>query len=245
MHIDVRLLPLPPDPVLLSTQSVVVIDVLRATSVIIHALSQGAIEIIPVETVEEAFQRSRTYPEGTTLLGGEKNTQRIEAFDFGNSPREYGADRVKGKRIIMTTTNGTQAFHAVSSGRMIMAGSFYNLGAVAERCLDLNLDLLIFPSGDEGNFSLEDNVCGGMLIDRMVKKQKKLTLSDAAQSAYILYQRFRDDLVEAFRLSRHGRKLIRLGLGEDLPYCAQTEITRIVPQFQNGVIKDSLSTGRP
>jgi len=238
MHIDIQFLPFSPDPSTLSRRTIVVIDVLRATSVIIHAISQGALEIIPVATVEEAFQLAKHFPQGTPLLGGERGSQKIKGFDLGNSPREYIAEKVKGKRVILTTTNGTKAFHSVSSGREVMAGSFFNIGAIGGRCLDLSQDLLIFPSGDEGRFSLEDTVCGGMLIDRILNKGKGLvSLTDASQSALILYQRFKENLVETFRLSTHGRDLIERGFEEDLAYCAQIDITDIIPTFRDGVIR--------
>ncbi len=238
MNIDVQLIPFPPKPEMISERVVIVMDVLRATSVIIHALSQGALEIFPVATVEEAFQFAKTFPPGTTLLGGEKDTRRIEGFNLGNSPKEYIAERVREKRLILRTTNGTKAFHLVSSGKEVMVGSFFNIGAVAQRCVELDRDLLLFPSGDEGNFSLEDTVCGGMLIDLILKKGRKdVILTDASHAAHILYQRFENDLSEAFHLSRHGRELIDLGLGGDLPYCAHIDITDIVPIFKEGVIR--------
>jgi 2-phosphosulfolactate phosphatase len=238
MHIDIQFSPFPPSPHLLSDRTVVVIDILRATSVIVHAMSQGAKEIIPVKTVEEAFQLAKAFPRNTTLLGGERESHRIEGFDLGNSPREYTSEKVGGKRLILTTTNGTRAFHSVSSAAETFVGSFFNIGAAALRCLEGERDLLLFPSGDEGNFSLEDTVCGGMLIDRIIKKVKKpVTLTDTSHSAHILFQRFETNLVEAFCLSSHGKELVDRGHGEDLPYCAQVDITHLVPVFENGVIK--------
>lgn len=238
MQIHTQLIPFPPNPNLLSNQVVVVIDVLRSTSVIVYSLSEGAMEVIPVRTVEEGFQTAKTFPPNSTLLGGEKDSKKIEGFDLGNSPRECTAERVKGKRLILSTTNGTKAFHLVSSGREIMVGSFFNMGATAKRCLELDKDLLIFPSGNRENFSLEDTVCGGMLIERIMSQRKNPpVLTDASLSAHILYQRFEANLVEALRLSHHGREMIDLGLGDDLPYCAQTDIIDIVPIFRNGVIR--------
>lgn len=238
MNIDIQLIPSLLNPGMISERVVVVMDVLRATSVIIHALSQGASEIIPVSTVEEAFQLVKTFPPGTTLLGGEKDTRRIEGFDLGNSPKEYIAERVKDKRLILRTTNGTKAFNLVSSGKEVMVGSFFNIGAVAQRCIEIDRDLLLFPSGDEGNFSLEDTVCGGMLIALILKKGKKdVILMDASRAAHVLYKRFEANLLEAFRLSHHGNKLIHLGNGDDLTFCSQTDITHIVPIFREGVIR--------
>ena len=238
MRLDIQFIPSPPNPKLLSDRVVVVIDVLRATSVMVHAMSQGASEIIPLATVEEAFRMAKAFPRGFVILGGERESKNIPGFDLGNSPKEYAAERVKGKKLILTTTNGTRAFHAVSSGKEILAGSFLNIGAIAQRCLESNRDLFIFPSGDEGNFSLEDTLCGGMLIDLITQKEKKqISLNDASYSAQILYQRFKDNLLEAFRLSHHGRELIHRGFEDDLAYCAQIDITNIVPEFKDGVIK--------
>ena len=238
MRIDIQLIPIPPDPKLLSSRAVVVVDVLRATSAMVHAISEGALEILPVTTVKKAFEAAGTFPPGTILLGGEEETQRIEGFDLGNSPKEYIAERVKDKRLVMKTTNGTQAFGLVSSGLEIMAGSFFNINATAERCMELGTDLLLFPSGDEGNFSLEDTLCAGMLIDLILRgKGNQLELSDASHCAHALYQRFRGTLVEAFRLSRHGKELIRFGLEDDLSYCAQVDLTRVVPIYKGGVIR--------
>lgn len=237
MEIDIQFIPVPPNPMTLSQRIVIVIDVLRATSVIVKALSEGAVEIIPVATIEEAIQKAKAFPQGTTLLGGERNSSRIEGFDLGNSPREYIPERIKEKRIILTTTNGTRAFDLVSSGKEVLAACFFNLGAIARHCLSLEEDLLIFTSGDEGNFSLEDAVCGGMFIEKMVEEKESIRLTDAAVAARILYEKFKENLIEAFYTSHHGRDLVRKGFEEDLLYCAQTDIYEVVPIFRGGVIR--------
>src|SRR4030043_1611357 len=120
MHIDIQFPPSLPDRSLLSDRVVVVIDILRATSVIVHAMSQGAAEIIPLATVEEAFRMAKAFPRGFVILGGERENNEIPGFDLGNSPKEYVAERGKGKKLILTTTNGTRAFHAVFSGKEIL-----------------------------------------------------------------------------------------------------------------------------
>lgn len=238
MQVDTQLIPFTPDPGHLTNRSVVVIDVLRATSVMIHALSRGASEVIPVKTIDDAFRHSRLFPPGSALLGGEKQSRKIEGFDLGNSPREYMAEAVKNKRIILMTTNGTKAFHSVSEGKEVIAASFFNIGAAANRCVEKDHDLLIFPSGNKGGFSLEDTVCAGMLIDRIRDRMgDRLILTDASLAAHVLYRRFESDLTEAFHLSEHGRDLVRLGFEDDLAYCAQTDIFPLVPVFLDGVIK--------
>jgi len=246
MHIDIQFVPSPPKPNLLSKRAAVVIDVLRATSTMVQAMSQGALEIIPVATVEEAFQMAKVFPRSSIILGGERESKKIQGFDLGNSPKEYVMEKVKGKKLILTTTNGTKAFHLISSGKEILAGSFFNIGAVAKRCLELDRDLLIFPSGDGGSFSLEDTVCGGMLIQLITKKGKNpIVLTDASQCAQILYQRFEANVIEAFHLSHHGKELINRGFEEDLAYCARIDITDIVPEFKDGVIRVPLIPSSP
>ncbi|MGB7572624.1 MAG: 2-phosphosulfolactate phosphatase [Thermodesulfobacteriota bacterium] len=238
MEIDIQLLPSPLDSDTLIDRTVVVIDVLRATSVMVQAISQGAIEILPLASAEEAFQMAKVFPPGSILLGGERESRQVPGFDLGNSPKEYVAERVRGKKLILATTNGTKAFHLVSFGKEILVGSFFNIGAAARRCLESDRDLLIFLSGDEGDFSLEDTICGGMLIELITRKGKKsISLTDASYSAQILYQRFKDNLLGAFHLSHHGKELINRGFEDDLVYCAQIDITRLVPIFKEGVIR--------
>ena len=242
MEVDIRFLPSAPHPDRLSDRVVVVLDVLRATSVIVHAMSEGALAIIPVATVKEAFEMAKNFPQSSTVLGGERKSKKIRGFDLGNSPGEYDAERVKGKKIILTTTNGTKAFHLVSLGKEILVGSFFNIEAVAKRCLELNRSLLIFPSGDEGNFSMEDTICGGMLIELISRKSRgPIVFSDASLCAQLLYQRFKDNLLEAFHLSNHGKELVNRGFGEDLVYCAQMNTTDVVPEFKKGVIRVPLT----
>ena len=238
MRIDTELIPVEPSKDTLRDRVVVVIDVLRATSVIVEALSRGAEEVHPVRTVEEAFALAKSLPSGATLLGGERQGKQIEGFDLGNSPREYMAENVRGKRVIMTTTNGTMALQSVTGAKEIIVGSFFNAGAVAARCVQLDRDLLIFLSGNYGKFSLDDTVCGGMLVDLLLRKSKTpLEMSDASLSAHILYQRFQKNVSEAFHLSSHGRYLISIGLEEDLSCCARTDVANIVPVFRDGVIR--------
>jgi 2-phosphosulfolactate phosphatase len=238
MEIDTQLVPPPPISDVLLDRTVVVIDVLRATSVIIQAMSEGVSEVLPLASVDEALQMARAFPQGSVLLGGERESKRIPGFDLGNSPGEYVTGKVRGKKLILTTTNGTKAFRLVSSAKGVLVGSFLNIGAVAQRCLESGRDILIFASGDEGNFSLEDIICGGMLIDLITQKRKKsISLTDASQCAQIVYQRFKNNLLEAFCLSRHGKELISRGFEDDLAYCAQIDITSLVPIFREGVIK--------
>jgi 2-phosphosulfolactate phosphatase len=194
----------------------VVIDVLRATTTIIEALSNGCTDV----TGEE------------TLIGGERGGLKVDGFDLGNAPREYSRDVVSGKRVILTTTNGTRALQSVAGCELVFVAGFTNAHAVVQRCIALKADPVIIPAGREGKFSLEDVVCGGMMMDLL--KREGVVLTDGARASCILYKAFAHDLLEMARNSEHGRELIRLGLEEDLAFCVQTNVSVLVPVFREG-----------
>jgi len=212
----------------------VVIDVLRATTTIVEALSNGCTEVIPAVTVNEAFDLAKKLPREDTLIGGERGGLKVDGFDLGNSPREYTRDVVSGKRVILTTTDGTKALHWVAACEHVLVSAFTNAHAVVQRCMALGADPVMVPAGKRGKFSLEDVVCGGMMIDLLEKRGTDLT--DAARAAGILYRAFAGDLLEMARISEHGRTLIRLGFEEDLGFCVQTNISLLVPVFSKGSI---------
>jgi 2-phosphosulfolactate phosphatase len=210
----------------------VVIDVLRATTTIIEALSNGCTDVIPVVTVDEAFSLAKRLPGEETLIGGERGGLKVDGFDLGNAPREYSRDVVSGKRVILTTTNGTRALQSVAGCELVFVAGFTNAHAVVQRCIALKADPVIIPAGREGKFSLEDVVCGGMMMDLL--KREGVVLTDGARASCILYKAFAHDLLEMARNSEHGRELIRLGLEEDLAFCVQTNVSVLVPVFREG-----------
>ncbi|MCK5552949.1 MAG: 2-phosphosulfolactate phosphatase, partial [Deltaproteobacteria bacterium] len=177
----------------------VVIDALRATTTIIEALSNGCTEVIPVVTVDEAVDLAKKSSREDTLIGGERGGFKVDGFDLGNSPREYRREAVSGKKVILTTTDGTKAFHWIATREHVLVGAFTNAHAVVQRCMALEADPVMIPAGKRGRFSLEDVVCGGMMIDLLAKRGVELT--DAARAAGILYNAFDDDLLEMARIS--------------------------------------------
>ncbi|MFB0507474.1 MAG: 2-phosphosulfolactate phosphatase [Thermodesulfobacteriota bacterium] len=212
----------------------VVIDVLRATTTIIEALSHGCTEVIPVVTVDEAFSLAKRLPGRDTLIGGEEGGLKVDRFDLGNSPREYTRDFVSGKRVILTTTNGTKAVQSVADCEHVFVAGFTNAHVVVQRCSTLNADPVMVPAGMKGRFSLEDVVCGGMLIDLLEKQGVALT--DGARASRILYKAFARNLLEMARTCEHGRELMRLGFEEDVAFCVQTNVSSCVPVFKKGSI---------
>ena len=207
----------------------VVIDVLRASTTIVVALANGCPEIIPVETPQEARDIA---DKRRCLLGGERNGLRIKGFDFGNSPLEYVSDRISGRPIAFTTTNGTRASRACASSRLLVLASFVNSGRIIRLLEHLDSDTLIVCAGTRGEPSMEDTVCGGMLLDGL-----RATGTPEVEEAVSLWKTHKDDLAGMMKnVSRHGRSLVELGFEEDIDFAAGVDTFNIIPVFENGSI---------
>ena len=153
-----------------SDRIAVVIDVLRATSVMTTALDNGARSVLPVTTIEEAETVFKTSDPACTLKGGERHALKIDGFDFGNSPLEYKRPLVAGKDIIITTTNGTNAIRNVQKAEMMVLACLRNASAVVGFLIGKNKDVVIVCSGTEGKFSMDDGLCAGMLLHLLKEK---------------------------------------------------------------------------
>jgi len=234
MKIDLAFTPLELEKKDLEGRSVVVIDTLRATSTMIVALENGCSAFIPVATVEEA--RDLAAKNFEFLLAGERRALPLEGFRLGNSPRDYRSNTVKGKTVILTTSNGTRALLASRRGAEIFIGSFLNLGALTQRLLDAGRDILIACAGEKDLFCLEDTVCGGAIIERLEKTGVPISKSDAAKAAKVLYDNCEGDVYGALCDCEWGRYLEGLGLGKDVRICAQIDSSRLVPVYREGKI---------
>lgn len=221
----------------LAGKKTVVIDVLRATSTIVAAMSAGVPYIIPVATVEEARARASSYTSnGGCYLGGERNKLRPTGFDCGNSPREY-FQLGEGKPVVFTTTNGTRALQRVSASQLILIGSFGNGAAVAEE-LASNTDgggVLLVCSGTLGGVAAEDVLCAGLIIAEM-QSRAALQLTDAARIALASYQQIADNLTDYLLQTTSGQGLSQLGLAEDVLHAAQVNYSTLVPRYLDGRI---------
>ncbi len=218
----------------LTGKSVVVIDALRATTTMTVGLENGAAAFIPVATVEEARGLVAANPD--YLLAGERGAIPLEGFHLGNSPRDYRPDKVRGKTIVMTTTNGTRALIAAIGGEEVFIGSFLNLGAVCERLIGAGRNTLVACSGEKGLFCMEDTVCGGAIVERLEKAGIPLIKTDAATSAKILYEQCEGNVYGMLCTCEWGIYLEGLGLGKDVRVCAQVDSSQIVPIYREGRI---------
>lgn len=222
-------------PDFLAERAVIVIDVLRASSTIAQALYNGCKDIIPVESAERALDLMQKIGKEYVLLCGERDGQKIEGFDLGNSPFEYSPQVVKDKTLIFATTNGSKAIVKAAPAEKVVVGSFVNFREVLELVLNLNRDLSIICSGKENRFALEDAVCGGMFIHKL-QEQQKAELNDGSQAAWALYQKNKDNLLKVLEVCDHGKFLASLGFEKDLNFCSQLNSLPVLPILENGRI---------
>lgn len=217
-------------------RSVVVIDVLRATSVIVTAISNGCKEVIPVVDVDAAREMA-SKDRNMYLLGGERRALKIDGFDFSNSPLEYKASIVKGKTVVMTTTNGTKAIKGSTTAKNIIIGAMINAKAVSQRIQELGNDVVIVNAGTYGQFSIDDFICTGYIISKLKENKKSnLKLTDIATTALYVYEQ-NIDITSFIKYASHYNVIKDLGLFEDLKYCCSKDIVDVVPEYRDGIIK--------
>ncbi len=221
-------------PDLIDNRYVVVIDVLRASSVMVTALANGANAFIPVSTVDEARQKAVMYHEEEILLCGERDTKTIDGFHLGNSPQAYTQDKVAGKTLIFTTSNGTRALNRLKEAAEVFIGSFLNMEALVNRFLRLD-NVVLVCSGTNNNFSMDDAMCAAFFMDEIMKK-KAVMLSDLSITLLKAFQKERGDLHLLLKDCYHLNLLKRNGFGDDVDYCLQKSISNIVPEMKNGRI---------
>lgn len=219
----------------ISRQQVVTLDVLRATSTMVAALANGALWITPTATVEEAQRLARNLGKDV-LLCGERNYLPIEGFHLGNSPDEFTTEAVAGKRLIMTTTNGTGALLSTGGRRAVrhsLVASLLNLGAVARQLVDDGGDVTIVCAGREARFAAEDAVGAGLLLARLWREGAEVTTNDAGMAAERLAGTAEGDLEAFLASTTAGRSLTAAGLGSDLTLCAAVDRFHVVPVMRD------------
>jgi 2-phosphosulfolactate phosphatase len=215
----------------LAGRTIVVIDVLRATSTIIEALSNGARAVIPVDTVERAVRTAAEIGRDEVLLCGERGSRPIEGFALGNSPLEFTADRVAGKTLVMTTTNGTQALLAGAAGRRCVIAAFLNASAVTTSLAEEE-DIVLYCAGREGRFALEDAVCAGW-IGRRLAERGGMRGTDSARAAMGLALSLGRPPLRFLRRTAGGAQLRKLGLSRDVEFCAVIDRHGRVPEMRD------------
>lgn len=235
MNIHVLLSLLNVDELYYTNKTTVVIDVLRATSVICKALDSGAKDIIPVSSVDFAMKLSGNAQH--TLLCGERNTKMIEGFNLGNSPLEYTAENVNGKSIILFTTNGSKAILKAKFSENLLTCSFNNLSAIVRHLHELDNDVEILCAGSNGMFCIEDTVCAGKLISELTKLKDNIVISDSGRACMVLNNEFGKDVSRMLSECEHGKLLTENKFNDDIEYCSNINSCSVIPFFSDGVIK--------
>ncbi|NOU97686.1 2-phosphosulfolactate phosphatase [Paenibacillus sp. LMG 31456] len=219
----------------LANKTVIVIDVLRATSTMLTALAHGCRAIIPVETVLQAKQLQQP----GYLLGGERACKKIPGFDYGNSPFEYMDDKITGKHLIMTTTNGTRAIQKSLKASTIIAASLLNGKACAKEAAALRRDIVILCSGTQDIYSLEDGICAGQLIEELQDILLSTggiepEINDLGLSMLYAYRQVQGNMTQALLNCSNGKRLSKLGFTDDIIYCSRLNLIDLVPIIQDG-----------
>jgi len=236
MRVHVALTPADFAGLLLDGRAALVVDVLRATTTVVAACAAGCARIVPVSDRDSALTTAARYPAGEVLLAGERGGRTIVGFHLGNSPLEYVAERVAGRTVVFTTTNGTDAMLHAGRATVAATAALVNAGAAARWAIDQERDLTVLCAGERRAFSLEDAVCAGIVVERILAEHGSVDLTDAALAALRLGEHYRDRLERLALESEWGRNLARQGRGADLEACLRLAASPIVPVFEAGVI---------
>lgn len=231
-------------PVDLRDTAVVVIDVLRATTTIAYALRNGARSVVPCEEPQDALALRERIGARHVVLGGERNSIRITGFDLDNSPASYTRERVEGKTVAFTTTNGTRALGRAmqASAPVILCGAFVNLSAIVQHVQRMHPPrVLLACAGSEGALTLEDVLAAGAIALRLQKYDPHVELSDGAKAAALAYGGAAQDLHAAIASSDHAQSLMRAGFAGDIGLAAQIDAAAVLPVLENGEIVEGHS----
>ncbi|NEP00589.1 MAG: 2-phosphosulfolactate phosphatase family protein [Symploca sp. SIO2E9] len=220
----------------------IAIDVLRATTTIATALNAGAEAVQAFSDLDKLMQVSQQWSADKRLRAGERGGNKVSGCDLGNSPLDCTPEVVQGRRLFISTTNGTRALQCVENAPVVLAAALVNRQAAVQYLLAQQPETTwLVGSGWEGSFSLEDTVCAGAIAHSLLEQSRysldELVGNDEVVDAIALYSQWQDKLLEMFHHASHGKRLLRLKGHEDLKYCAQTDILEVLPiQKEPGVL---------
>lgn len=212
----------------LLNKTVVVIDVLRATSVIITALQHGASCVVPFSSPGEALTSAKQFPDGSYILCGERDAMKLEGFHLGNSPQDFVSAEMKSKIVLHTTSNGTKAIRNSYKADKIYCGAFLNAKAVADKMKN-ETEVVLYCAGTNGKFSLDDALCAGLIIHYLSGSIE--TKTDDLGLSMLKLVESTTDLTTLAANCIHAMYLINKGFERDVQFCLQQDIYSIVPQY--------------
>jgi 2-phosphosulfolactate phosphatase len=211
---------------------VVVIDILRATSAICTAFENGAESIIPVESVNEA----REYKEKGYLVAAERDGYVLDFADFGNSPFNFTPEKVAGKTIVYSTTNGTGIIRIASSADFIIIGSFLNISALTGWIIKQERNVVLFCAGWKNRFNLEDTICAGAIAERLISASFYSTMCDSTYAALDLWSLAKKDIQGYIEKAAQRSRLRDKKLDDCIPFCLTTDYTSKIPVMKDGIL---------
>ena len=212
----------------LSGKVVVVVDILRATSCMTTGIAHGVKAIRPVSTLEECS----ALKEKGYITAAERGGQKVATFDIGNSPFSYMEEQVKGKKIGVTTTNGTLTINKSKSADEVIIGSFLNLTAVANYLNKQNKDVIIHCAGWQGRVNLEDTLYAGALAEKLGSTFQ--IDCDAARASLVLYEQAKNDLDGFLSKSSHVQRLKSFNIQKDITFCLTIDEYDVIPVLREG-----------
>ena len=230
-------------PTVQAPECAIAVDVLRATSTIATVLAAGGEAVQVFSDLDQLIEVSEKWPPEKRLRAGERGGAKVPGFELGNSPLDCTPELVQGRRLFISTTNGTRALQRVQDSPNLLAAALINRAAVVQFLQELQPETVwIVGSGWEGSFSLEDTVCAGAiahsLLEQTTLSLEELAGNDEVISAIALYSQWQDNLLGLLHQASHGQRLLRLDCQEDLKYCSQTDILDVLPiQQETGVLK--------
>jgi 2-phosphosulfolactate phosphatase len=213
---------------------VVIIDILRASSAICTAFANGAVEIIPVAEISQA----KDYKARGYLVAAERDGYVLDFADFGNSPFNFTKEKVEGKTIVYSTTNGTGIINLASTAFRTVIGSFINIGALTHWLIMQERSVLLFCAGWKNKFNIEDTVCAGAIAEKLMASNLYSTICDSTLAAMDIWSLARTDLHSYIEKAAQRSRLRDKGLDDCIEYCMTFDLTQSIPVIQNGVLKD-------
>ena len=211
-----------------SESIVVVVDILRATSAICAAFMNGVRHIIPVGTIEEAKAcKAQGY-----MVAAERDGLVLDFADFGNSPFNFTRERVGGRDIVYSTTNGTQAIQLASGAHQVVVGAYFNLTALSKWLIEQHRDVVILCAGWKNRFSLEDTLFAGALSQALIKSGEYQTICDSANASIDLWELASVDLNKYVMKAAQKGRLAKHGLDDVIEYCHTPDLSNIIPLLE-------------
>ncbi len=221
----------------------IAVDVLRATTTMATVLAAGGEAVQFFSDLDKLVEVSENFPADKRLRAGERGGAKVPGFDLGNSPLDCKQEVVEGKRLFISTTNGTRALQRIQEAQTVITGAFVNLTSVVEYLVQNQPETVwMVGSGWQGSYSLEDTACAGAIAHHLLEKTK-LSIDDVAGNdeviaAIALYSQWKDDLLQMFKYASHGKRLLGLDCNDDLKYCSQIDTLDVLPMQQEpGVLK--------